>query len=54
MTLGAMIPPVWTGVIAEWWSFQAALGVNYVMVLGLLAVTIYLYRTDGRPQTADG
>lgn len=54
MTLGAMIPPVWTGVIAEWWSFQAALGVNYVMVLGLLVVAIYLYRTDGRPQTADG
>ncbi len=46
MTLGAMIPPVWTGVIAEWWSFQAALGVNYVMVVGLLGVTIYLYGMD--------
>jgi FHS family glucose/mannose:H+ symporter-like MFS transporter len=47
MTLGAMIPPVWTGVIAQWWSFQAALGVNYMMVVGLLVVTVYLYRMDG-------
>lgn len=52
MTLGAMIPPVWTGVIAEWWSFQAALGVNYVMVVGLLFVALYLHRSDGR-QTTD-
>lgn len=42
MTLGAMIPPVWTGVIAEAWSFQAALGVNYVMVAGLLVAALYL------------
>lgn len=54
MTLGAMIPPVWTGVIAEWWSFQAALGVNYVMVLGLLGVALYLHKTERRRQTADG
>ena len=53
MTLGAMIPPVWTGVIAEWWSFQVALGVNYVMVLGLLAVAIYLYRIDSRQRTTE-
>jgi len=47
MTLGAMIPPLWTGVIAEQWNFQAALGVNYVMVLALLGVAIYL-RGNGR------
>ena len=46
MTLGAMVPPVWTGVIAEGWSFQVALGVNYVMVLGLLAVAVYLRRQE--------
>lgn len=53
MTLGAMIPPVWTGVIAELWSFQAALGINYVMVLGLLAVAIYLHRNDDGRKRAD-
>ncbi len=53
MTLGAMIPPVWTGVIAEGWSFQAALGVNYVMVVGLLVVAIYLRSVDERRQKKD-
>lgn len=53
MTLGAMIPPLWTGVIAEQWNFQGALGVNYVMVVGLLAVTIYLYSRDRGRLTAD-
>jgi len=53
MTLGAMIPPLWTGVIAEQWNFQAALGVNYVMVVALLGVGIYLYRRDDRRETAD-
>jgi len=52
MTLGAMLPPFWTGIVAERWSFQAALGVNYVMVVGLLAVTLYLWKTDGGGQTA--
>ncbi len=46
MTLSAMIPPVWTGVIAERWSFQTALGVNYLMVVALLVVAIYLRRND--------
>lgn len=52
MTLGAMIPPLWTGILAEWWSFQAALGVNYVMVLGLLAVAVYLRRAERVAETA--
>lgn len=52
MTLGAMIPPVWTGMIAEAWSFQAALGVNYVMVVGLLAVAVYLRRAERVAETA--
>ncbi len=46
MTLGAMIPPLWTGVIADGWSFQAALGVNYLMVVALLAVTLYLRKLE--------
>lgn len=46
MTLGAMIAPVWTGVIAERWSFQTALAVNYLMVVGLLVVAIYLRSVD--------
>lgn len=52
MTLGAMIPPVWTGVIAEAWTFQAALGVNYAMVLGLLAVAVYLRQSERVAETA--
>lgn len=52
MTLGAMIPPLWTGILAEWWSFQAALGVNYVMVAGLLLAAIYLRAADRTPQPA--
>ncbi|MBI3958661.1 MAG: MFS transporter [Chloroflexi bacterium] len=48
MTLGAMIPPLWTGIIAEQWSFQAALGVNYGMVVALLAVALHLWKQEGR------
>lgn len=44
MTLGSMIPPLWTGIIAERWSFQVALGVNYIMVLPLVFLALYLGR----------
>src|SRR5690606_7724163 len=43
-TAGAMIPPWWTGAIAEAWSFQAALGVNTWMVLMLLLSAAALVR----------
>lgn len=46
MTLGSMIPPFWTGIIAEQWSFQGALGVNYVMVLPLILIALYLRRQE--------
>ncbi len=46
MTLGAMVPPLWTGLIAEWWSFQFALGVNYGMVLPLIFIALYLARQE--------
>lgn len=53
MTLGSMVPPVWTGIIAERWSFQVALGVNYVMVLPLIFLALYLGRqTRTMPQPA--
>ncbi len=45
MTIGSMLPPFWTGIIADAWNFQAALGVNYSMVLLLIGVVIYLRRT---------
>jgi MFS transporter, FHS family, glucose/mannose:H+ symporter len=44
MTLGATLPPVWTGIVAEVWGFQAALGVNYFLIPALLLVTVYLSR----------
>ncbi|MCB0123827.1 MAG: MFS transporter [Caldilineaceae bacterium] len=42
MTFGSMVPPLWTGIIADRWSFQTALGVNYVMVLPLIFIALYL------------
>ena len=44
LTTGAMLPPLWTGVFADLWSFQVALGVNYWLVLLLLAVCLFLGR----------
>ncbi len=57
MTLGSMAPPLWTGVIASLWSFQVALGVNYLMVLPLIFVALYLGRSETRqldPQRVTG
>ena len=42
MTIGSMFPPLWTGLIADRWSFQIALGVNYLMVLLLIGAVLYL------------
>lgn len=46
MTLGVMIPPLWTGFLAERWGFQPALGVNYLLALALLAIALYLRRVE--------
>lgn len=46
MTLGAMIPPLWTGVIADLWSFQTALGVNYIMVAPLILAGVALWKAE--------
>jgi MFS transporter, FHS family, glucose/mannose:H+ symporter len=46
MTLGAMIPPLWTGIIADNWGFQVALGLNYIMVPPLILIVLYLKRLE--------
>ena len=48
MTAGAMLPPLWTGIFADIWNFQTALGINYSMAWLLLAVCIYLARLELR------
>jgi MFS transporter, FHS family, glucose/mannose:H+ symporter len=48
LTLGSMIPPLWTGVIADLWDFRLALGVNYILVLPLLLTAFYLGRIERR------
>lgn len=47
MTLGTMIPPWWTGLIAEASNFQVAVGVNFILVLLLLWAS-YRLRKDER------
>ena len=49
MTLGTMVPPLWTGFLAESWGFQWALGVNYLMVVALLWIVFYLRRVEQSP-----
>jgi fucose permease len=48
MTLGAMIPPFWTGIIAESWGMQIALGFNFIMVVPLIFIGLYLGRIEAR------
>ncbi|HMN28223.1 MAG TPA: MFS transporter [Caldilineaceae bacterium] len=48
LTLGSMIPPLWTAVVAGVWGFQVALGINYVMVLPLIFLALYLGRVELR------
>ena len=48
MTIGTMLPPLWTAFFSDLWSFQTALGINYSMALLLLAVCLYLARIEPR------
>jgi fucose permease len=48
MALGSMIPPLWTGVFAGLWGFQTALGINYLLVLPLIFIALYLGRVEIR------
>lgn len=51
MTIGTMLPPLWTAVFSDLWSFQTALGINYTMALLLLAVCLYLTRLEPRTKS---
>jgi FHS family glucose/mannose:H+ symporter-like MFS transporter len=52
MTLGAMLPPFWTSVIAENWSLHTALTFNCIMLVPLIFLGIYLLRTEARHHKA--
>ena len=45
LTLGSILPPLWTGVLADATSLQIALGANYVMAALLVALAWYLGRS---------
>ncbi|MDE0143031.1 MAG: MFS transporter [Caldilineaceae bacterium] len=51
MTIGTMLPPLWTAIFSDLWSFQTALGINYSMALLLLAVCVYLARIEPRTKS---
>ena len=51
LTLGSMLPPLWTGVVADAAGLQVALGANYAMALLLLVLARYLGRKTPAPQT---
>ena len=51
MTIGTMLPPLWTAIFSDLWSFQTALGINYSMALLLLAVCVYLTRIEPRTKS---
>lgn len=46
MTLGTMIPPWWTGIAADKWSFKVAVGMNYLLILPLLWIARRLLRVE--------
>lgn len=46
LTFGSMVPPLWTGLLAGIGGFQFALGINYVLVLPLLLLALYLFRLE--------
>ncbi|HHT27108.1 MAG TPA: MFS transporter [Firmicutes bacterium] len=57
MTLGTMLPPWWTGILAEFGGLQMALSINYIMVIIMIAAVILLNRqvavhTDPAPRLA--
>lgn len=46
LTLGSMLPPWWTGIIADARSLPFAIGLNYILVVPLLGIGWYLARRD--------
>ncbi len=53
MIAGSMLPPLWTGVFSDIWSFQTALGINYSMAFLLLAVCLYLARLERQTASSE-
>lgn len=51
-TLGTMIPPWWTGLAAEAWSFQTATAINALLILPLLWVSYRLHRAESKDTAA--
>ncbi|MEN6479963.1 MAG: MFS transporter [Anaerolineales bacterium] len=49
LTLGSLVPPLWTGALADVTSLQVALGVNYVLALALVPLARYLRRSEAQP-----
>lgn len=52
MTLGAMLPPWWTGLAASAWGFQTAVGINALLVVPLLWIGLRLVRMERAAPTA--
>jgi fucose permease len=48
LTLGSLVPPLWTGLIAEMAGLQVALSLNYGLVLLLIILARYLGRSNIR------
>jgi FHS family glucose/mannose:H+ symporter-like MFS transporter len=48
MTLGAMLPPFWTSLMAEKWGLHTALAFNCFMLVPLIFLGLYLLRIEGR------
>lgn len=46
LTLGSMIPPLWTALLVERMGLQPALSLNYAMAVALIALALYLRRGD--------
>jgi fucose permease len=44
LTLGSMLPPWWTGVVAGARGLPFAIGLNYALVVPLLGIALYLHR----------
>ena len=47
LTIGSMVPPLWTAVFAGLWGFQIALGINFLMAPPLIVLALYLGRVEG-------
>jgi MFS family permease len=46
MTLGSMLPPWWTGVAAGAWGLHATFVFNFILVVPLIPIALYLRRVE--------